>query len=267
MEGAMDQFAILSSGSSGNCLFVEYRGTRILVDAGFSAKKIEYLLGEIGQSPRDLDAMFVTHEHADHAKGLGTMSRRFDLPIYANEGTWQGLINSCGRIKDENIKLFASNKFLSFGSMDILPIKVHHDAKEPVGFILYVGNKKISLLTDTGIVDDKMAYEIKGSDIYYLEANHDLEALKRGPYPYPLKLRVMSNMGHLSNDQSAEALADALEGKGEQIFLGHLSETNNTADLSRLTVDNYLTSLGLDTNKDISLDVADRFSPSGIVEL
>ena len=112
-----------------------------------------------------------------------------------------------------------------------------------------------------------MAYEIKGSDIYYMEANHDLEALKRGPYPYPLKLRVMSNMGHLSNDQSAEVLADALEGKEEKVFLGHLSETNNTPELSRLTVDNYLTSLGLDTKKDILLEVADRYAPSGIVEL
>ena len=148
-----------------------------------------------------------------------------------------------------------------------MPIKVHHDANEPVGFVLYLGNQKISILTDTGIVDENMAYEIKGSDIYYMEANHDLEALKRGPYPYPLKLRVMSNMGHLSNDQSAEVLADALEGKEEKVFLGHLSETNNTPELSRLTVDNYLTSLGLDTKKDILLEVADRYAPSGIVEL
>ncbi|WP_099321201.1 MBL fold metallo-hydrolase [Anaerococcus sp. Marseille-P3625] len=263
----MDKFAILSSGSSGNCIFLEYKKTKILIDAGFSAKKIEYLLGEIGKSPKELDAIFVTHEHADHSKGLGTLSRKHNLPIFANQGTWKGLFNKCGKLKEENIRLFESNKFLSFGSMDIYPIKIHHDANEPVGFIIYIGNKKITILTDTGIVDDKMAYEIKGSDIYYMEANHDLEALKRGPYPYPLKLRVMGNMGHLSNDQSAEALADALEGKNEKVFLGHLSETNNTPELSRLTVDNYLRSLGLDTDKDILLDVADRYKPSGIVEL
>ena len=263
----MDTFAILSSGSSGNCLFVEYKGTNILIDAGFSAKRIEYLLGKIGKSPKELDAIFVTHEHADHSKGLGTMSRKHNLPIYANNGTWQSLVKNCGKIKEENIKVFDTGKFLSFGSMDILPIKIHHDAKEPVGYVIYIGNKKITILTDTGIVDEKMAYEIKGSDIYYMEANHDLEALKRGPYPYPLKLRVMSNMGHLSNDQSAEVLADALEGKREHVYLGHLSETNNTPELSRLTVDNYLTSLGLDTKKDIVLDVADRHNPSGIVKL
>ncbi len=263
----MDKFAILSSGSSGNCLFIEYKGTSILVDAGFSAKRIEYLLSEIGKSPKDLDGIFVSHEHADHIKGAGTMSRKHNLPIYANDGTWKVMIQKCGKIKDENIKVFDSDKFLSFGSMDILPIKVHHDANEPVGFVFYLGNKKITTMTDTGIVDDKMAYEIKGSDIYYLEANHDLEALKRGPYPYPLKLRVMGKMGHLSNDQSAEALADALEGKEEHVYLGHLSETNNTPELSRLTIDSYLKSLGLDTTKDIHLDVADRHNPSGIVEL
>lgn len=263
----MDKFAILSSGSSGNCLFVEYKGTSVLIDAGFSAKRIEYLLGEIGKNPKDLDAIFVTHEHADHIKGVGTMSRKHKLPIYANDGTWKSMLKHCGKIKDEHIKVFESGKFMSFGSMDILPIRVHHDANEPVGFIFYLGNKKITMMTDTGIVDAKMAYEIQGSDIYYMEANHDLEALKRGPYPYPLKLRVMGNMGHLSNDQSAEVLADALEGKKEQVFLGHLSETNNTPELSRLTVDSYLTSLGLDTRKDIHLEVADRFNPSGIVEL
>lgn len=263
----MDKFAILSSGSSGNCLFIEYKGSKILVDAGFSARRIENLLKEVGKDANDLDAIFLTHEHADHTKGAGTLSRRYNIPIFANGGTWKGIEKSVGKVKDENIRVFNSDKFLSFGSMDIMPIKTHHDANEPVGYILYLGNQKITILTDTGIVDENMAYEIKGSDIYYMEANHDLEALKRGPYPYPLKLRVMSNMGHLSNDQSAEVLADALEGKEEKVFLGHLSETNNTPELSRLTVDNYLTSLGLDTKKDILLEVADRYAPSGIVEL
>ena len=128
-------------------------------------------------------------------------------------------------------------------------------------------NKKITILSDTGLVDEKMAYEIKGSDIYYMEANHDLEALKMGPYPHKLKLRVMGTRGHLSNDQAAEALADALVGKEEKVFLSHLSETNNTPELSRLTVDNYLTQMGLDTKKDIQLEVCERYRPSKIVEL
>ena len=128
--------------------------------------------------------------------------------------------------------------------------------------MLYLANKKITLLTDTGVIDDKIAYQIKGSDIYYLEANHDLEALKIGPYPYNLKLRVMGKMGHLSNDQAAEILGDALEGKGESVFLSHLSTTNNTEELSKITVETYLKSLGLDTDKDIQLEVSKRYEPS-----
>lgn len=263
----MSRFVTLSSGSSGNVSFLEYKGSRILIDAGFSGRKIENLLAQIGEKAKDLDGIFLTHEHNDHIQGAGVLSRRFDIPIYANEGTWKAFAKKAKRLKEENIKIFKTNQFINFKSMDILPISIHHDAMEPVGYVIYLGNKKISLISDTGIIDEKIAYEIKGSDIYYMEANHDLEALKLGPYPHNLKLRVMGKMGHLSNDQSAEALADALVGKNETVFLSHLSDTNNTPELSRLTVDNYLTSLGLDTEKDINLEVCERYMPSKIVEL
>ena len=263
----MSKFVTLSSGSSGNCSFIEHKGVKILVDAGFSGKKIEGLLEKVGEKASDLDAIFLTHEHNDHVQGAGVLSKRFNIPIYANAGTWQGFSQKAKRLKEENIKIFKTNEFLNFKSMDILPIAIHHDAQEPCGYVFYLGNKKITILSDTGLVDEKMAYEIKGSDIYYMEANHDLEALKIGPYPYNLKLRVMGNMGHLSNDQSAEALADALVGKEEYVFLSHLSDTNNTPELSRLTVDNYWTKMGLDTNKDIKLEVCERYEPSKIVEL
>ena len=263
----MGKFVTLSSGSSGNSSFIEYEGTRILIDAGFSGKKIESLLNEVDESAKDLDAIFLSHEHNDHIKGAGVLSKRYNIPIYANEGTWKAFLPKAKSLREENIKIFKSDEFLNFKSMDILPIKIHHDAKEPVGFVVYLGNKKITLLTDTGYIDEKIAYEIQGSDVYYMEANHDLEALKMGPYPHKLKLRVMSKMGHLSNEQSAVALADALVGKNESVFLSHLSDVNNTKELSRLTVDTYLRSLGLDTKKDINLEVAERYNPSRIVEL
>lgn len=263
----MSSFVALSSGSSGNCVFFEHKGCKILVDCGVSGKKTEELLKAIDESPKDLDAIFLTHEHIDHCQGAGILSRRYNLPIYANKGTWLGFLPYAGKLKEENIKLFKSNNFFNFKSMDILPISIHHDAKEPVGFVIYFDNKKITILTDTGIVDEKIAYEIKGSDVYYLESNHDLEALKRGPYTYNAKVRIMSNMGHLSNDQAAECLADSLVGKNESIFLAHLSETNNTEELSRVTVDSYLTQCGFDTKKDIKLEVAKRYIPSRIVEL
>lgn len=263
----MTRFVTLSSGSSGNSVYVEHQGVKILIDCGYSGKKIQNLMEQIGEHPKDLDGIFLSHEHSDHVLGAGVLSRRFDIPIYANEGTWMGFLPHAGKLKEENIKLFKTNNFFNFKSMDILPIKTFHDAKEPVGFILYLDNKKITILTDTGIIDEKIAYEIKGSDIYYLEANHDLDALKRGPYTYNAKVRIMSKFGHLSNDQTAEILADALEGKRESVFLSHLSDTNNTPELSKVTVDNFLTSCGLDTKKDIVLEVAERYKPSRIVEL
>lgn len=263
----MTKFVTLSSGSSGNSVFIEHKGAKILIDCGYSGKRIQNLMEDIGEHPKDLDAIFLSHEHQDHVKGAGILSRRFDIPIFANKGTWMGFLPYAGKLKEENIKLFKTNKFLNFKSMDILPISIFHDAKEPVGFVLYLDNKKITVLTDTGIVDENIAYQIKGSDVYYIEANHDLEALKRGPYTYNAKMRIMSKFGHLSNDQSAVCLADALEGKNESVFLSHLSETNNTPELSKITVDNYLRNCGLDTKRDIILEVASRNKPSRIVEL
>lgn len=263
----MSKFCSLASGSSGNSVFVEHKGSKILIDCGFSGRKIENLLSQIGENPSDLDAIFLTHEHMDHVKGAGVISRRYDIPIYANKGTWLSFIKNAGKLKEENIKIFRSNSFLNFNSFDIFPISIHHDANEPVGFILYLDNKKITVLTDTGIIDDRILNEIKGSDVYYFEANHDLDALKRGPYTYPMKVRIMGKMGHLSNDQSAKFLADAIQGKNEKIFLAHLSETNNSEELCKITVDNYLKSCGLDTSRDIKLEVAKRHAPSSIVEL
>lgn len=258
----MTKFVVLSSGSSGNSVFIDHDGTKILVDAGFSGRQIERLLESIGESATRLDGIFLTHEHADHAKGAAVLAKRFKIPLYANRGTWKAILPKTKNFKEELIGEFKSNEFLNFKSMDIYPISTYHDANEPVGFILYLGNKKITLLTDTGVIDDKIAYHIKGSDIYYIEANHDLEALKIGPYPYNLKLRVMGKMGHLSNDQAAEILGDALEGRGEAVFLSHLSTTNNTEELSKITVETYLKGLGLDTDKDISLEVSKRYEPS-----
>lgn len=263
----MSKFCSLSSGSSGNSVFVEHRGYRILIDCGFSGRVIENLLKEIGENPATLDAIFLTHEHIDHIKAAGVLSRRYNIPIYANKGTWLSFLPKAGKIKEENIRVFKSDKFLNFKSFDILPIRIHHDASEPVGFILYLFNKKITVLTDTGLIDEKILGEIKGSDIYYFEANHDLEALKRGPYTYAMKVRIMGNMGHLSNDQAAKTLADCLAGKNERVFLAHLSETNNSPELCEITVDNYLRSCGLDTKRDIKLEVARRYAPSSIVEL
>lgn len=263
----MIKFASLSSGSSGNSVFIEYDGIKILVDAGFSGKIEKNLLEKIGVDINDIDALFLTHEHTDHVKGAGIISRRYNIPIFANKGTRLGFSEVSGKIKDENINIFKSNNFLRFKNMDIYPFSIYHDSREPVGFDFYLGNKKITLLTDTGNVDYDIVNEIKGSSIYYFESNHDLNALKSGPYTYNAKKRIMSDIGHLSNNQAGEILADVLKGDGEYVFLAHLSSINNSSELSYLTVSDILKSYGIDSEKQISLSVCPRYTPGDVITL
>ena len=151
------RFCSLSSGSSGNCQYIETENMKILIDAGFSGKRIEALLASIDVCPSTLDAIFVTHEHTDHIRGVGVLSRRYDLPLYANESTWLGMESKIGKIKENNIQIFNSEDFIEMKDLTINPIKIYHDALEPVGYILYYKNKKISIVTDTGTID----YNIK----------------------------------------------------------------------------------------------------------
>ena len=144
------KFCSLSSGSSGNCQYIETKGSRILVDAGFSGKKIESLLSSIEVDPTSIDAILVTHEHIDHIQGVGVLSRRYDIPIYANAKTWEGMSPIIKKVKSHNIKVFDSNKDFQLNDLDIYPFIVSHDSLEPVGYIMNHNNKKISIITDTG---------------------------------------------------------------------------------------------------------------------
>ncbi len=261
------KFCSLSSGSSGNCQYIETDRSKILIDAGFSGKQIEKLLGSIGVEPSELTGIFVTHEHSDHVHGAGVMSRRYDLPIYANGKTWEGMESKLGKIKEGNIKIFTSEEYLEYRDLDILPIKIFHDANEPVGYIINYKGKKLSLITDTGILTNTIVDRIKGSNLYLMESNHDVEMLKTGGYPWPLKQRVLSNHGHLSNDYAAEVLGQVLSGIEEIILLGHLSRENNTRELAYETVASKLSNFGLDIINDLDLDVTFRDKASKIYEI
>lgn len=261
------KFCSLSSGSSGNCLYVETNKAKFIIDQGFSGKTCQELLRKIGVEAGELDFILVTHEHGDHVKGLGVLSRRFNLPIYTNEKTFLAMEKKIGSIKDENLKIFKTNREFEVLGTEILPMKIFHDAKDPVGYIIKDGNKKLSVMTDTGFISDEMIEKIKDSDLYFIEANHDLDMLERGPYPYELKKRVKSILGHTSNDDCALALSKALRGHGEKIFLGHLSIENNRPSLAQRTVASYLASLGLDMGGDVKLAVAPRLAPTGMVTL
>lgn len=261
------KFSSLSSGSSGNCQYVETNDSRILIDAGFSGKRVEELLSSIEVCPTSLNGIFVTHEHIDHIKGVGVLSRRFDLPIYANEKTWLGMEKRIGKIKEKNIKIFKTEDFFEMRDISIYPIKVFHDALEPVGFIIYYKNTKISIVTDTGWINNEMISKIKDSDLYLLESNHDLFMLREGLYPWHLKRRIMSEEGHLSNDDAGRILGDVLNENGEVVLLAHLSKDNNVPELAFDTVRKSLIDQGLDVDKYINLGLSHRNKATEVFEI
>ncbi|HAE91461.1 MBL fold metallo-hydrolase [Tissierella praeacuta] len=252
------KFCSLSSGSSGNCQYIETEKSKILIDAGFSGKRLEQLLLSIGVNPKDIDGIVVTHEHIDHVKGVGVFSRRYDLPIYANESTWIGMNKTIGKIQDKNIKIFKSENYFNIRDIQVYPINIFHDALEPVGYIFFYNKVKISIITDTGKVNDNIKSNIKNSNLYLLEANHDIDMLKKGNYPWPLKQRILSANGHLSNDDAAMTLGEIIQGNEEIVLLGHLSRDNNTPEIAYKTVSNLLSNHGIDVNKDIKLDLTYR---------
>jgi len=252
------KFCSLSSGSSGNCHYMETENIRILVDAGFSGRQVENLLDSIDRCPSTIDAIFVTHEHLDHVKGVGVLSRRYDIPIYANANTWIGMEKTIGNIREKNIQVFTSENYLNIKDLDIYPLKIFHDALEPVGYIVNYQDKKISLITDTGLVNNHMIEKIKDSNLYLLESNHDREMLRTSSYPWTLKQRIMGNKGHLSNDDAGRILKKIIKAKGEIILLGHLSRDNNLPDLAFKTVSDYLIDKGVQVFKDIHLGISYR---------
>lgn len=252
------KFCSLSSGSSGNCQYIETDKSKILIDAGFSGKRIEALLTSIEVDPTSIDAILVTHEHIDHIKGVGVLSRRYNIPIYANEKTWEAMTPIIKEVKPHNMKVFDTNKDFEINDLNLYPFMVSHDALEPVGYIINYNNKKISIITDTGWVNDNTKKLLKGSDFFFLESNHDLKMLREGIYPWSLKKRIMSTKGHLSNDDAGMVLGDILSGFGETVLLAHLSKDNNRPEIAYNTVRNLITTRGLDADSDINLALTYR---------
>ena len=259
-------FCSLYSGSSGNSMFISSGNAKILIDAGLPGKSIDKALKDIGQNPEELDAIFVTHEHSDHVKGIGVLSRKYDIPIYANELTWKAMPSSIGNIKEHNIKLM-SEAHASIKDLDIVSFEIPHDSALAQGYAVYHGNKKVAIATDLGHYSEAVKKSIEDADVVLIESNHDVEMLKFGPYPYPLKRRVLSDFGHLSNDDCGKAIADMIDGiKRKRVILGHLSKTNNYPELAYQTVVNILREKDIELNKDIGLTVARRDMPSNYIE-
>lgn len=252
------EFCSIYSGSSGNCLYVGTEKTKLLVDAGLTGKKVQEGLKEIGIDPTEIKGILITHEHDDHIKAVGILSRRFNIPIYANTNTWNAIYKAIGEVKLHNIKVFEGYEGFEIGDIFIKPFKIPHDAVDPVGYSFYHKNKKISIATDIGHSSKEVKENIKDSDFILLESNHDVELLKIGPYPYHLKRRILSDRGHLSNEDAAKTILEILNQRIKKVMLGHLSQTNNYPELALRTVISILEMNGVRDGEDIIIDIAHR---------
>lgn len=228
----------ITSGSSGNCIYTGTDNTHILVDVGLSGKKIEEGLNSIGLKGEDLSGILITHEHADHIAGLGVMARRYGINIYATQGTIEGIRESkyVGEIPGELFNVISADNSFNINDIVINPVCISHDAKEPVAYRISNNNKSVGICTDLGTYDDYIVNSFKGVNAILLEANHDVNMLQVGRYPYQLKRRILSEKGHLSNENSGRLLCELLHDDLSTILLGHLSEENNLAELAYETV-------------------------------
>ncbi len=221
---------ILASGSDGNCTIIQSGDEAIMIDAGLSCRRILSLMDTQGVDPDSVKAILLTHEHSDHVKGAGPTARKLDIPVYCNKPTY----NASGLGQVDYRQIFTGTLFDLCG-MEILPLPTSHNAAEPNAFLTRAGNRKILVATDTGKLTPQLEHALSISDLAIIESNYDSQMLSDGPYPPNLKRLIDSDIGHLSNVACASAIKRT-QRKGRQIFLAHLSKTNNKPDIARETV-------------------------------
>ncbi|MDO9565898.1 MAG: MBL fold metallo-hydrolase [Candidatus Desulfaltia sp.] len=230
---------MLASGSKGNSIFVSDGLTSILIDAGISGIEIERRLKSKGLYPADLDAILVSHEHADHIHSVGVLSRRFNLPVFISKQTGKAASSQIGNVRD--IVNFESGISFFINTLTIHPFSTSHDAEDPVGFTINRDNTKIGIATDLGIATSMVKEHLKDCSLLILEANHDTDMLINGPYPWELKQRIKNRTGHLSNEESRNLLKDVQHDRLKHVILAHISETNNTPEKALSAVGPALT--------------------------
>ncbi len=253
-------FISLVSGSSGNATLVSDGKTTLLVDCGMSQKKLSVALEVVGMTPSDIDALLITHEHSDHIKGAGIVSKRYDLPVFSTLKTHEAM--GAGFIESKNIRYINPDIDFEIGTIGIKPFSIPHDAADPVGYNFFFGEKKLSLATDIGKMNDYVLKNLKGSLAVILESNHDIDMLKNGRYPMFLKNRILGDFGHLSNDDAAKTVVELTKTGTAYIMLSHLSNDNNTPTRAYTKTAETLAENDIILDRDISLSVAARFEVS-----
>lgn len=264
------KFCSFASGSSGNCYLVKTENTNLLIDTGIAGKRVLAGLEKNGLSPDEINGLFLTHEHTDHVKSVRMISKKADSAgVFATEGTLAAVKD---KLPQERTVRVQAGRSVRIGDITVEPFSVSHDAAEPVGYSFQSGGRKISIVTDTGIISEEILENMQNADALLLEANHEVNILKIGPYSYSLKRRILSDKGHLSNDASAETLIRLLEYREKhpgtdklKVILGHLSKINNTPEQAMISIKNILFESGYYVGENLSLSVADRDKPGKLV--
>jgi len=260
----------VASGSSGNCVYVGSDSTHVLVDAGISKKRTEEGLHSCDIDLKDISAIMITHEHIDHINGLGVISRKYSIPIMATPLTVQAIRENkkLGEIPSELFMEIAPDEPFRVGDMEICPFRISHDAADPVAYRINCSGQSVAVATDMGTYDNYTVSNLKGLDAIVLEANHDVNMLLAGDYPYYLKQRILGDKGHLSNESSGRLLDEILHDNLKYIALGHLSKENNFEELAYQTVTTEITlSDSCYKAKDFNIMVARRDVCSGLLTI
>lgn len=261
-------FCSIASGSSGNCIFVGTDETSVLIDTGISGKKIVAGLASIDRKPEDLDAIFVTHEHSDHIRGLGVMARKYGIPVYSTAGTKAAMLGQkmLGKVDESLFYEIRADEEFCIRDLRVEPFCVSHDAAEPVAYRFSHGEKSVAIATDLGYYDDYIIDHLKDLDAVLIESNHDINMLQVGSYPYYLKQRILGRRGHLSNENAGRLLGEILNDKMKAVMLGHLSKENNYEALAMATVCAEIT-MGENPFKaeDFQIQIAGRDEPSRLI--
>ena len=237
--------SVLASGSRGNSAIVESAGARILVDAGISCRETFKRLKSIGRDPREISAILITHEHSDHVYGLATLSKKLNVPVFMTGATHQAwaraLRDDSGELPQiGKLETFSSGRPFQVADITVTPFTIPHDAADPVGFTFRAEATKVAIVTDLGYMPPSVRDQLRGCDVLMVESNHDLEMLRIGPYPWSVKQRVMSRVGHLSNESLAEFFAEHYDGGASYIVLAHISQENNHPEIALRAAENAL---------------------------
>jgi len=249
------KYCSIASGSNGNCYYVAKGKQAILVDIGINTKHVELRMWNLGLNPTDIQAIFITHEHSDHIRGLSVFCKRYQIPVYLTEGTYAG---TKLRLPEHLVHIILPNATIKVGELTVFGIPKYHDAKEPCSFVVSDGKTNVSILTDIGRVCDNVKHVIKHSDALFLESNYDEELLDKGRYSYYLKNRIRSGWGHISNKIALELFVNHRSPRLKHLILGHLSRENNTIDIVQSVFSPYC--------KDIKLSIATRDCESDMFE-